>query len=42
LDSPPCDFYSLEGFNECLAAGMAVTIAQADDQNVIFAVPGKR
>ena len=41
LDAPPCDFYDPDAFGACLAAGMAVTIAQADDQNVILTIPGK-
>jgi hypothetical protein len=42
LDSPPRDFYSPEAFDACVAAGMAVTIGQADDQNLVFTVPGKQ
>jgi hypothetical protein len=41
LDTPPCDFYDPDEYGACLAGGMAVTIAQADDQNVIVTVPGK-
>jgi hypothetical protein len=41
LDAAPCDVYDAGNIEGCRATGMPLTVAQADDQNVIFNVKRK-
>jgi hypothetical protein len=34
LDEPPCDYYDPDGLNGCRAAGLAIEVQQAGEQNV--------